>query len=133
MTDITNDTVLYYYTNYTLSDDNNYSVDASIDDVSVVMYFGYNSRLGKRWISVETTTGTVLLERTFLDIGREVKFNINAELLGINEATLMLYPTNENGDTDFLNWSKNYRILIWGIYSYLYEDYRRKLVTDYVS
>lgn len=126
-------TVLYYFTTYTLSDDLNYTVDTVIDDVSVIMYFGYNSRLGKRWISIETNNGSVVLERTFLDFGREILFNINADLLGINNATLMLYSTDPTQSGDILNWSKNCKLLVWGIYSYLADDYEKSLVQAKVT
>lgn len=130
---IDKDTVLYYFTNYTLTDALEYSVDTTIDDVSVVMHFGYNSRLGKRWVAIETVNGSVVLERTFLDVGREIKFNINADLLGINEATLMLYPVDENLEGDIVAWSSSYRLLIWGVYSYLYDDYKKSLIDAKVT
>lgn len=133
MANITMDTVLYYFTSYTLSDDLNYTVDTVIDDVSVIMYFGYNSRLDKRWIAIETTNGAVILDRTFLDVGREIKFNINADLLGINKATLMLYPVDPDQAGSILTWSKDYRILISGMYSYLVDDYERSRVEAQVA
>lgn len=133
MAEINQDTVLYYFTSYTLSDDLNYTVDTVIDDVNVVIYFGYNSRLDKRWVAVETTTGAVLLERTFLDIGREIKFNINADLLGVNRATLMLFPIDPDQAGSILTWSKDYKILISGMYSYLVDDYERSLLKAQVT
>jgi len=133
MAQITQDTVLYYFTSYTLSDDLNYTVDTVIDDVNVVLYFGYNSRLGKRWVAVETSTGAVLLERTFLDIGREIKFNINADLLGVHRATLMLFPIDPDLAGSILTWSKDYKILISGMYSYLVDDYDRSLLKAKVA
>lgn len=133
MAEITQDTVLYYFTSYTLSDDLNYTVDTVIDDVNVVLYFGYNSRLGKRWVAVETSTGAVLLERTFLDIGREIKFNINADLLGVHRATLMLFPIDPDLAGSILTWSKDYKILISGMYSYLVDDYDRSLLKAKVA
>lgn len=133
MAEITNDTVLYYFTTYTLSDDLNYTVDTVIDDVNVIISFGYNSRLGKRWVSIETSTGAVVLERTFLEVGREIKFNINADLLGINKATLMLFPVDPDMAGSILTWSKDYRILISGMYSYLVDDYERAMLKKKVT
>lgn len=125
MAEVNVETVLYYFTTYTLSDDLNYTVDTVIDDVNVIISFGFNSRLNKRWVSIETSTGAVVLDRTFLDVGREIKFNINADLLGINDATLMLFPVDPDMAGDIKTWSKDYRILISGMYSYLVEDYIR--------
>lgn len=133
MAEITNDTVLYYFTTYTLSDDLNYTVDTVIDDVNVIISFGYNSRLGKRWVAIETSTGAVVLERTFLEVGREIKFNINADLLGINKATLMLFPVDPDMAGSILTWSKDYRILISGMYSYLVDDYERAMLKKKVT
>lgn len=133
MAKITPDTVLYYFTSFTLSDDLNYTVDTVIDDVSVIMYFGYNSRLDKRWIAIETVNGTVILERTFLDVGREIYLNINADLVGIQKAVLVLFPVNPDQAGDIKTWSNDYKLLIYGMYSYLVDDYDRSLVEARVA
>lgn len=133
MAEISEETPIYYYTVFTLSDDLFYTVDTLIDGVNVIMTFGYNSRLGKRWISIESVNGTVLLDRTFLDIGREIKLNINADLLGICKATLMLFPIVTDVAGSILEWSKNYRISILGMYSEFVDDFDRKQITDRVK
>ena len=133
MAEISEETPIYYYTVFTLSDDLFYTVDTLIDGVNVIMTFGYNSRLGKRWISIESVNGTVLLDRTFLDIGREIKLNINADLLGICKATLMLFPVVTDVAGSILEWSKNYRISILGMYSEFVDDFDRKQITDRVK
>lgn len=130
---IDENTPLYYYTTFTLSDDLFYTVDTLVDGVNVIMTFGYNSRLGKRWISIESVNGTVLLDRTFLDIGREIKLNVNADLLGICKATLMLFPKVKNVTGSILSWSENYQISILGMFSEYVDDYDRKKITDRVK
>ena len=66
-------------------------------------------------------------------IPQGIKLNINADLLGICKATLMLFPVVTDVAGSILEWSKNYRISILGMYSEFVDDFDRKQITDRVK
>lgn len=110
---------------------NLYTTNFNLEFLSVVMEVGYNERLDKRWISLTTTNGTVLLERTFLDIERRVDLNINSQLLGLNYyVTLELIDKSK--EIDFYNWKSNMYITFVGntmeVKETIYKTYREFVV-----
>lgn len=111
---------------------NSYTTTFNLDFLSVVMDVGYNERLDKRWISLTTTNGTVLLERTFLDVERRVDLNINAQLLGLNYYVTLELNDNYITEVDFYNWKSQMFISFVGnrieVKDTIYKTYREQAV-----
>jgi hypothetical protein len=111
---------------------NSYTTTFNLDFLSVVMNVGYNERLDKRWISLTTTNGTVLLERTFLDVGRRVDLNINSQLLGLNYYVTLELIDNYRTEVDFYNWKSQMFIAFVGnrteVKDTIYKTYREQAV-----
>jgi hypothetical protein len=110
----------------------NYVTNINIDTLSCRMEVGYNDRTKKRYISLKTLNGTVLLYRTFIDVGRRVELNNNATLLGLNYYVI-LEPTQTGVDNrDFFNWKDNYTITFVGnrteVNDYIDQKYRESVV-----
>ena len=110
-----------------------YRSHINIDNLDCIIEVGYNSRLKKRYISVITSNGTVLLERTFLDIGRRVDLNNNAVLLGLQYyVTLEVIGVLEE-DIDFFNWSDTFNISFVGCRTEVYNTLHIKLRNQIVG
>lgn len=111
---------------------NSYTTSFNLDFLSVVMEVGYNERLDKRWISLTTTNGTVLLGRTFLDVGRRADLNINARLLGLNYYVILELIDDGRTDLDFYNWKSQMYITFVGnrteVQDTIYRTYREEVV-----
>lgn len=113
--EINDDTPLRNYYYYNVRDDLFYKTDININGFALILTIGYNTRLKKRYASIETTATTVILPRTFLDVKRACSFNINSTLLGIGDYYISIYKIDDNKADDFLNWSSNYRLVIGGM------------------
>ena len=92
----------------------NYVTTVNIDTLTCRMEVGYNDRTKKRYISLKTLNGTVLLYRTFIDVGRRVDLNNNAKLLGLNYYVILEPTPNGTDNRDFFNWKDNYTITFVG-------------------
>lgn len=86
------------------------------------LYCGYNTRNGKRWISITNSTGDVLLSQTFIDVTRRCELNFNSNLDGLS-CYVTLDPINGRVEEeyDYLNWSSKFNLLFIG-FDYSFED-----------
>lgn len=110
----------------------NYVTTIPLDFLTVQMEVGYNDRTKKRYIALKTNNDTVLLERTFIDVGRRVSLNNNAKLLGLNYY-IIVEPVDATLDTrDFFEWSDMYTITFVGnrleVNQFIDEKYREAVV-----
>lgn len=110
----------------------NYTTNVPLDFLNIQMEVGYNDRVKKRYISLKTQNGTILLYRTFIDVGRRVDLNNNAKLLGLNYYVIV-EPVDKSFDNrDFFNWKDNYTITFVGnrteVNEYIDLKYRESVV-----
>lgn len=108
----------FSYTIVSLFDDIRYNTRVNIDGRTLTLICGYNNRTKTRWISIETSSGSVLLRRTPLVLGRQceldsVALNFDMDyLVGIS-------PKDKNKvfpeDHDYLNWSKDFNLVFTGM------------------
>lgn len=120
---ITDDTDVWYIIKLALFNNLNYYNDVVIDGVSCRFTFEYNERVGTRYLSIVTASGTVLLNQTPLFKEHELYLDVNADLIGIHECMIRLVKLDNLIDDDLLNWADNYIIYIKGVFDDVYEDY----------
>ncbi|QXM18448.1 hypothetical protein Phab24_id002 [Acinetobacter phage Phab24] len=120
---ITDDTDVWYIIKLALFNNLNYYNDVVIDGISCRFTFEYNERVGTRYLSIVTASGTVLLSQTPLFKEHELYLDVNADLIGIHECMIKLVKLDNLIDDDLLNWSDNYIIYIKGVFDDVYEDY----------
>lgn len=120
---ITDTTDIWYIVKLSLFNNTNYYNDLVIDGISCRFTFEYNERLGTRYLSVVTASGTVLLSQTPLFPENEIYLDTNADLIGIHNCFLKLVKLDETIEDNLLNWQDNYIIFIKGVYDDIYNDY----------
>lgn len=120
---ITDDTDIWYIIKLPLYNNLNYYNDIVIDGVSCRLTFEYNERLGTRYLSIITASGTVLLSKTPLFVDNEIYLDTNADLIGIHQCFIKLVKLDETLDDDLVNWQNNYILFIKGIFDDVYDDY----------
>lgn len=120
---ITDDTDVWYIIKLALFNNLNYYNDVVIDGISCRFTFEYNERVGTRYLSIVTASGTVLLSQTPLFKEHELYLDVNADLIGIHECMIKLVKLDNLIDDDLLNWEDNYIIYIKGVFDDVYEDY----------
>lgn len=120
---ITDDTDVWYVIKLALFNNLNYYNDVVIDGISCRFTFEYNERVGTRYLSIVTASGTVLLSQTPLFKEHELYLDVNADLIGIHECMIKLVKLDNLIDDDLLNWEDNYIIYIKGVFDDVYEDY----------
>lgn len=120
---ITDDTDIWYIIKLSLYNNLNYYNDIIIDGVSCRLTFDYNERLGTRYLSILTASGTVLLSKTPLFVDNEIYLDTNADLIGIHQCFIKLVKLDETLDDDLVNWQNNYILFIKGIFDDVYDDY----------
>lgn len=120
---ITDDTDVWYIIKLALFNNLNYYNDVVIDGISCRFAFEYNERVGARYLSIVTASGTVLLSQTPLFKEHELYLDVNADLIGIHECMIKLVKLDNLIDDDPLNWADNYIIYIKGVFDDVYEDY----------
>lgn len=120
---ITDDTDIWYIIKLSLFNNLNYYNDIVIDGVSCRLTFEYNERLGTRYLSIITASGTVLLSKTPMFVDNEIYLDTNAELIGIHQCFIKLVKLDETLDDDLVNWQDNYILFIKGIFDDVYDDY----------
>lgn len=120
---ITDTTDIWYIVKLSLFNNTNYYNDIVIDGISCRFTFEYNERLGTRYISIVTASGTVLLSQTPLFPDNEIYLDTNADLIGIHNCFLKLVKIDETIEDNLLNWQDNYIIFIKGVYDDIYNDY----------
>lgn len=120
---ITDDTDIWYIIKLSLYNNLNYYNDIVIDGVSCRLTFEYNERLGTRYLSIITASGTVLLSKTPLFVDNEIYLDTNADVIGIRDCFLKLVKLDRTIESDLLNWQDNYIIFIKGVYDDIYNDY----------
>lgn len=120
---ITDDTDIWYIIKLSLYNNLNYYNDIVIDGVSCRLTFEYNERLGTRYLSIITASGTVLLSKTPLFVDNEIYLDTNADLIGIHQCFIKLIKLDETLDDNLVNWQNNYILFIKGIFDDVYDDY----------
>lgn len=120
---ITDTTDIWYIVKLSLFNNTNYYNDLVIDGISCRFTFEYNERLGTRYLSIVTASGTVLLSQTPLFPDNEIYLDTNADLIGIHNCFLKLVKIDETIEDNLLNWQDNYIIFIKGVYDDIYNDY----------
>lgn len=120
---ITDDTDIWYILRLPLFNNLNYYNDIVIDGVSCRLTFEYNERLGTRYLSIVTASGTVLLSKTPLFPDNEIYLDTNADLIGIHDCFLKLIKLDQTKEDDLINWQDNYIIFIKGVFDDIYNDY----------
>lgn len=120
---ITDTTDIWYIIKLSLYNNLNYYNDIVIDGVSCRLTFEYNERLGTRYLSIVTASGTVLLSKTPLFEDNEIYLDNNADLIGIHQCFIKLVKLDETLDDDLVNWQNNYILFIKGIFDDVYDDY----------
>lgn len=120
---ITDTTDIWYIVKLSLFNNTNYYNDLIIDGISCRFTFEYNERLGTRYLSIVTASGTVLLSQTPLFPDNEIYLDTNADLIGIHNCFLKLVKIDETIEDNLLNWQDNYIIFIKGVYDDIYNDY----------
>ena len=120
---ITDDTDVWYIIKLALFNNLNYYNDIIIDGISCRFTFEYNERIGTRYLSIITTSGTVLLSKTPLFKEHEIYLDTNADLIGIHQCMIKLVKLDNLIEDDLVNWQDNYIIYIKGIFDDEYEDY----------
>lgn len=120
---ITDTTDIWYIVKLSLFNNANYYNDLVIDGISCRFTFEYNERLGTRYLSIVTASGTVLLSQTPLFPDNEIYLDTNADLIGIHNCFLKLVKIDETIEDNLLNWQDNYIIFIKGVYDDIYNDY----------
>lgn len=120
---ITDTTDIWYIVKLSLFNNTNYYNDLVIDGVSCRFTFEYNERLGTRYLSIVTASGTVLLSQTPLFPDNEIYLDTNADLIGIHNCFLKLVKIDETIEANLLDWQDNYIIFIKGVYDDIYNDY----------
>lgn len=120
---ILDDTDVWYIIKLTLFNNLNYYNDIIIDGISCRFTFEYNERVGTRYLSIVTSSGTVLLTKTPLFKEHELYLDVNADLIGIHECMIKLVKLDETKEDDLTNWQNNYIIYIKGVFDDVYEDY----------
>lgn len=120
---ITDTTDIWYIVKLSLFNNTNYYNDLVIDGISCRFTFEYNERLGTRYLSIVTASGTVLLSQTPLFPDNEIYLDTNADLIGIHNCFLKLVKIDETIEDNLLNWQDNYMIFIKGVYDDIYNDY----------
>lgn len=120
---ILDDTDVWYIIKLTLFNNLNYYNDIIIDGISCRFTFEYNERVGTRYLSIVTASGTVLLTKTPLLKEHELYLDVNADLIGIHECMIKLVKLDETQEDDLTNWQNNYIIYIKGVFDDVYEDY----------
>ena len=126
-------TDLYYLINLPLNNTKSYYCDLIIDSINCNFYFEWNERLGTRYLSIVTSSGTTVLSRTPLFSDNEIYMNVNAKMIGLNDVLIKLVKKDLTKPDDLLNWSDNYYIFIKGIFSDVYDDFNKfklSLLTD---
>lgn len=120
---ITDNTDIWYIIKLSLFNNTNYYNDIIIDGISCRFTFEYNERLGTRYLSILTASGTVLLSKTPLFVDNEIYLDTNADLIGIHQCFIKLVKLDETLDDDLVNWQNNYILFIKGIFDDVYDDY----------
>jgi len=120
---ITDTTDIWYIVKLSLFNNTNYYNDLVIDGISCRFTFEYNERLGTRYLSIVTASGTVLLSQTPLFPDNEIYLDTNADLIGIHNCFLKLVKIDETIEANLLDWQDNYIIFIKGVYDDIYNDY----------
>lgn len=120
---ITDNTDIWYIVKLPLFNNLNYYNDFVIDGVSCRFTFEYNERLGTRYLSIVTASGTVLLGQTPLFEDNEIYLDTNADLIGIHDCFIKLVKLDKTIDDDLVNWQSNYIIFIKGVFDDIYNDY----------
>lgn len=120
---ITDNTDIWYIIKLSLYNNLNYYNDIVIDGVSCRLTFEYNERLGTRYLSIITASGTVLLSKTPLFVDNEIYLDTNADLIGIHQCFFKLVKLDKTLDDDLVNWQGNYILFIKGIFDDVYDDY----------
>ena len=87
-----------------------YQCEVIISNTRCLFNFGWNSRLGKRWLSVTSSNGAVLLPQSFITLGYIYQFNINFEILGDYKTFLYFQPKKEGIATGVIDWENNVEI-----------------------
>lgn len=120
---ITDNTDIWYIIKLSLFNNTNYYNDIIIDGISCRFTFEYNERLGTRYLSIVTASGTVLLSKTPLFEDNEIYLDNNADLIGIHQCFIKLVKLDQMIESDLLNWQDNYILFIKGIFDDVYDDY----------
>lgn len=120
---ITDTTDIWYIIKLSLYNNLDYYNDIVIDGVSCRLTFEYNERLGTRYLSIITASGTVLLSKTPLFVDNEIYLDTNADLIGIHQCFIKLIKLDKTLDEDLVNWQNNYILFIKGIFDDVYDDY----------
>lgn len=119
----------FYQVDVSLKDYPNYTTSFNVLGLTIVATFGYNTRMKKRWVRLETPSGELLLSNTFLNVGHRILPSVNMRLLGYN-----FYITlNEISSGDMLQWSNNYKLTFVGTYQENKEDYHKEVLDAVVN
>lgn len=116
-------TIWKSYTYVRPTNDLFYKTIITVDGYRLTLTFGYNSRINKRYVSVETSVTTVLLPRTFLDVDRTCWFDSNADVIGLGRCFVTLQKIDSGKPDDILNWADNYQIVFRNVSSETQLDY----------
>lgn len=116
------DKAFWYLINIPLDNSLSYQNIVNIDGVDCIFDYGYNSFLKKRWISISTRNGEVLLERTLLTLGCENHLNVNADILDLTRVKIFLRKKEDLKEFDPENWGDNAELLIVGLYRQYREE-----------
>lgn len=106
------------FTFLSLFNDVRYNTRVSLNGRNIVVVCGYSQRTKMRWISLEASNGDVLLRRTPLTYGRECELDPiarNHDLDFVVKLSLKDKSKAIPEDYDYLNWSKDFRLVFIGL------------------
>ena len=105
------------YTKVSLSNELNYTTNFNIQNVSIFMRCGYNTRNKQRWIALTDRSGNVLLSQTFLQHKKECELNFNSNEYNLDYfVTLVLKDESKviPNNYDYINWANDFNLYFIG-------------------
>ena len=105
------------HTKVSLSNEFNYTTNFNIQNVSIFMRCGYNTRNKQRWITLTDRSGNVLLSQTFLQHKKECELNFNSNEYNLDYfVTLILKDESKviPNDYDYINWANDFNLYFIG-------------------
>lgn len=126
------DDAITLFHNVTLSNNLNYTTRFSIDSLLLIMTVGHTDRNSKRWITLETLDGDIVLSQTYVAWNRRCELTNLSQILGINyyltlesKTKGLHYPNNH----DYINWSNDFTLCFVGFS----QELRDRLDSNFVA